>query len=92
MSIFVASCGNQRAHELAGRDVHSLDDAEYYFNRELTWLNFNFRVLHEAERDDTPLLEQAKFLAIVSISLGVLNLLPIPVLDGRIFDVISSQR
>jgi polyphosphate kinase len=37
----------------------------YYLNRELTWLNFQHRVLHEAEDARTPLLERAKFLAIV---------------------------
>jgi polyphosphate kinase len=37
-----------------------------YLNRELTWLNFNFRVLHEAEDERTPLLERVKFLAIVA--------------------------
>ncbi len=38
---------------------------EYYLNRELTWLNFNRRVLHEAEDDRTKLLERVKFIAIV---------------------------
>ncbi|UCG85707.1 MAG: polyphosphate kinase 1 [Gemmatimonadota bacterium] len=38
---------------------------DYLLNRELTWLNFNFRVLHEAEDERTPLLERVKFLAIV---------------------------
>ncbi len=37
-----------------------------YLNRELTWLNFNFRVLQEAEDARTPLLERVKFLAIVA--------------------------
>ncbi len=45
---------------------HNLSLPDYYLNRELTWLNFNFRVLHEAEDDRTPLLERVKFLAIVS--------------------------
>jgi polyphosphate kinase len=35
-------------------------------NRELSWLDFNARVLALAERDDVPLLERAKFLAIFS--------------------------
>ena len=42
-----------------------LTGPEYFLNRELTWLNFNFRVLHEAEDERTPLLERVKFLAIV---------------------------
>src|SRR4051812_45441638 len=40
-----------------------------YFNRELSWLDFNARVLHEAEDDRTPLLERVKFLSIFSTNL-----------------------
>lgn len=39
---------------------------ELYLNRELTWLQFNFRVLHEARDRRTPLLERVKFLAIAA--------------------------
>lgn len=46
-----------------------LDDPACFLNRELTWLNFEFRVLHEAEDERTPLLERVKFLAIVSSNL-----------------------
>nr|VFK47221.1 MAG: polyphosphate kinase [Candidatus Kentron sp. TC] len=42
---------------------------EFYLNRELTWIEFNRRVLHEAEDERTPLLERVKFLAIVSSNL-----------------------
>ena len=38
----------------------------HYFNRELSWLDFNARVLALAEDQGSPLLERAKFLAIVS--------------------------
>lgn len=40
-----------------------------YFNRELSWLSFDRRVLDQAYREDTPLLERLKFLAIVSSNL-----------------------
>ena len=46
-----------------------LDDPALYLNRELTWLEFNRRVLNEAEDERTPLLERVKFLAIVSSNL-----------------------
>ena len=46
-----------------------LDDPTLYLNRELTWLEFNRRVLNEAEDERTPLLERVKFLAIVSSNL-----------------------
>src|ERR1051326_2393698 len=40
-----------------------------YFNRELSWLAFNARVLSEAEDQRVPLLERIKFLAIFSANL-----------------------
>lgn len=46
-----------------------LNDPSLYLNRELTWLAFNQRVLHEADDPRTPLLERVKFLAIVSNNL-----------------------
>lgn len=47
----------------------NLQDPQYYFNRELSWLEFNSRVLHEAFDPRTPLLERLKFLAIFSSNL-----------------------
>jgi polyphosphate kinase len=47
----------------------NLSDPSWYLNRELTWLAFNRRVLHEAEDERTPLLERLKFIAIVSANL-----------------------
>ncbi len=47
----------------------ALDSPELYLNRELTYLNFCWRVLHESEDERIPLLERVKFLAIVSSNL-----------------------
>ncbi|HEX4452846.1 MAG TPA: polyphosphate kinase 1 [Kofleriaceae bacterium] len=44
----------------------ALDAPELYLNRELTYLNFCWRVMHEAEDERVPLLERLKFIAIVS--------------------------
>ena len=40
-----------------------------YINRELSWVEFNQRVLNEALREDLPLLERVKFLAITASNL-----------------------
>ena len=48
------------------KQTFDLSSPELYLNRELTWLEFNRRVLHEAQDERTPLLERLKFLAIVS--------------------------
>ena len=50
--------------EMNCADNVSLDDPQLYFNRELSWLKFNKRILEEAEDSTQPLLERVKFLAI----------------------------
>ncbi|MDF2922994.1 MAG: Polyphosphate kinase [Paenibacillaceae bacterium] len=43
--------------------------ASNYINRDLSWIEFNWRVLQEAQDSTTPLLERVKFLSIVSTNL-----------------------
>jgi len=46
-----------------------LDDPRLYINRELSWIEFNARVLELAEQGDVPLLERLKFAAIFTSNL-----------------------
>src|SRR5687768_12351728 len=54
----------------AARQMGGLSPAQKYFNRELSWLQFNSRVLEQARDPRHPLLERVRFLAIFSSNLN----------------------
>ncbi|HEU0006713.1 MAG TPA: polyphosphate kinase 1 [Terriglobia bacterium] len=55
--------------ELEQKAPIDLGSPEYYINRELSLLEFQYRVLEEAQDERNPLLERVKFLAIVGSNL-----------------------
>lgn len=62
-----------------------------FFDRDLSWLSFNERILMEAERPDVPLLDRLKFLAIYSSNLDEFYRVRVPVLLAQSHHNASDQ-
>lgn len=67
-----------------------LADPRYYISRELTWLEFNSRVLHEAMDERTPLLERLKFMGIFSSNLDEFFMVRIAAIKQQIEAKVSQ--
>jgi polyphosphate kinase len=70
----------------------SLDSTALYANRELSWLDFNERVLELAEDERTPLMERLKFLAIYTSNLDEFTMIRLAGLHDQVDAGIDARK
>jgi len=82
-----SQAGGEHRTDPFGADAQSgpgLRDPSLYFNRELSWLDFNERVLELAEDESVPLLERVKFSAIYATNLDEFFMVRVAALQDQI--------
>ncbi len=84
----------ERERALAERDAErapELEDPSLFFNRELSWLDFNDRVLQLAEDPSVPLLERVRFAAIYEANLDEFYMVRVAGLHDQVDAAVDAR-
>ena len=66
-------------------------DPKYYINRELSWLQFNYRIIEEARNKQNPLMERLKFLAISASNLDEFFMVRVAGVEDDVYDGVLKK-